>query len=190
MKPIEIFISYSHQDEALMQELVKHLSILQHQGIIRTWHKQEITAGSERAEQIDRHLESAGIILLLISSDFLASDYRYSVELARAMERHKAREACVIPVILRPVDWKDSPFSKLQALPANRLPITKWEDQDDGFLNVVEGFGKRSHFHHTTLRRSFKLCAKRSVATSKNAAARCECWTWSNRSRSIRFIPL
>ncbi|WNZ48745.1 TIR domain-containing protein [Leptolyngbya boryana CZ1] len=142
MKPIEIFISYSHQDEALMQELVKHLSTLQHQGIIRTWHKQEITAGSERAEQINRHLESAGIILLLISSDFLASDYRYSVELAHAMERHEAKEACVIPVILRPVDWKDSPFSKLQALPTNRLPITRWEDQDDGFLNVVEGIRK------------------------------------------------
>lgn len=125
-----------------MQKLVKHLSTLQRQGIIRTWHKQEITAGSERADQIDRHLESAGIILLLISSDFLASDNRYNGELVRAMERHEAKEAWVIPVILRPVDWKDSPFSKLQALPANRLPITKWKDQDDGFLNVVEGIRK------------------------------------------------
>ncbi|MBN8563152.1 MAG: NACHT domain-containing protein [Leptolyngbya sp. UWPOB_LEPTO1] len=141
MKPIEIFISYSHSklDEKLMQKLENHLSNLQHQGIIQTWHTQKITAGSERAKQIDLHLESAGIILLLISSDFLASGYRYSVELARAMQRHEAREACIIPVILRPVDWQDSPFSKLQVLPTNRLPITKWVDQDDGFLNVVEG---------------------------------------------------
>jgi predicted NACHT family NTPase len=139
MKPIEIFISYSHQDEALMQKLVKHLSNLRQQGIVQAWHKQEITAGSERTKQIDQRLESAEIILLLISSDFLASDYRYSVELARAMERHEAREACVIPVILRPVDWQDSPFSKLQTLPTNRLPITKWTNQDDGFLNVVKG---------------------------------------------------
>ncbi len=142
MNPIEIFLSYSHQDETLMQELVKHLSTLQRQGTIRAWHEQEITAGSERAEQIARHLESAGIILLLISSDFLASDYRYSVELTRAMERHNAKQARVIPVILRPVDWKGAPFSKLKALPANGLPITKWTNQDDGFLNVVEGIRK------------------------------------------------
>ena len=139
---IEVFFSYSHKDENLRDELAKHLSNLQKQNIISAWYDRDISAGSEWAGEIDAHLDSAQIILLLISSDFLASDYCFDIELRKAMERHEAGEAMVIPVILRPVDWEGSQFSKLQALPKNAKPITRWEDRDEAFLDVVKGIRK------------------------------------------------
>src|SRR5436305_2171034 len=89
--------------------------------------------------EIDTHLSTADIILLLISPDFMASEYCYSIEMKRAMERHEAKEACVIPVILRPVPWKRIPFSMLQALPKNARPVTKWPNRDEAFSDVAEG---------------------------------------------------
>ena len=138
----EVFFSYSHRDEALRDELAKHLSILKRQGIIESWHDRGITAGSEWAGEIDAHLNSAQVILLLISADFLASDYCYDIELKQAMERHEAREAVVIPIILKPVDWHGAPFGKLQALPKNAQPVTAWPSQDEAFLNVAQGIRK------------------------------------------------
>ncbi|MFB2897870.1 toll/interleukin-1 receptor domain-containing protein [Aerosakkonemataceae cyanobacterium BLCC-F50] len=139
---IEVFFSYSHRDEALRDELAKHLSIMRRQGIIDAWYDRAISAGSEWAGEIDAHLNSAQIILLLISADFLASDYCYDIELKRAMERHEAGEACVIPIILKPVDWHGASFGKLQALPKNAQPITTWSDRDEAFLNVAQGIRK------------------------------------------------
>src|SRR5262249_43422175 len=84
-------------------------------------------------------LESASIILLLVSADFLASDYCYDLEVARAMERHAEKTARVIPIILRKCDWSDAPFGKLQALPKDLKPIKSWADQDEAFADVVAG---------------------------------------------------
>src|SRR5919199_1433076 len=100
---IEVFVSYSHKDEALWHELENHLALLRRHGVITTWYDRQITAGSEWAQEIDTHLTAAQILLLLISADFLASDYCYGIELQRAMARHAAREARVIPVIVAPV---------------------------------------------------------------------------------------
>lgn len=136
---IEVFFSYSHQDEEFRQELIKHLSILRRQKVIKLWHDRKITAGSEWAGDIDQHLESAQLILLLISADFLASDYCYDLELQRAMERHRAGAARVVPVILRPVDMNGAPFEALQALPKDAQPITSWADRDAAFVDVVQG---------------------------------------------------
>src|SRR5947209_3541721 len=111
--PVEVFCSYAHEDEALHRELEKHLSLLRRQGLISEWHDRQILAGDEWAADIDQHLETASIILLLISPDFFASDYCYGVELQRALERHQANEARVIPILLRPVSWEGTPFSKL-----------------------------------------------------------------------------
>ena len=138
-KPIEIFYSYSHRDEELRDELEKHLSILKRKGVIQGWHDRRIGAGKEWEGEINTHLNTADVILLLISADFLASDYCYDVEMRRAMERHEAGEACVIPVILRPVDWKGAPFGKLQALPMDAVPVTEWPNRDKAFLNVAKG---------------------------------------------------
>jgi TIR domain len=132
---LEVFFSYAHRDEALRDELVKHLSLLQHQGVITAWHDRKITAGIEWAGAIDAHLQSAQIILLLVSADFMASAYCYDMEMQRAMTRHEAKEARVIPVILRPVVWQGAPFGKLQALPTGGNPITTWSNQDTAFVN-------------------------------------------------------
>jgi tetratricopeptide (TPR) repeat protein len=136
---IEVFYSYSHVDEALRNELEKHLKSLQRQGLITQWHDRRIDAGTEWASAIDIHLDIASVILLLISSDFIASDYCYDVEMQRAMERHEAGEATVIPIILRPADWQGTPFAKLQALPTNAKPITSWQNRDEAFLDVAKG---------------------------------------------------
>ncbi|HAC65069.1 MAG TPA: TIR domain-containing protein [Cyanothece sp. UBA12306] len=136
---IEIFFSYAHEDEALRDELAKHLKLLGRQGVITAWHDRQITAGTEWEGQIDEHLETAKVILLLVSADFLASDYCYDVELKRAMERHEANEASVIPVILREVDWKGASFGKLQALPKNAEPVTNWSNPDQAFADIARG---------------------------------------------------
>ena len=136
---IEVFYSYSHEDEELRQQLENHLSILRRQGVITDWHYRQIGAGREWEGEIDAHLNAAHVILLLISSDFIASDYCYDVEMQRAMERHEAGEARVIPVILRPVDWEAAPFSHLQALPIGVRPVTRWEDRDEAFADIARG---------------------------------------------------
>lgn len=133
-----IFFSYSHADEALRDQLEIHLSALKRQGIISTWHDRRILAGSSVDETIDQNLESADIILLLISPDFIASDYCYEREMRRAMQRHFAGSARVIPVILRPCDWQDLQFGKLLATPRDGRAITKWPNADEAFLDVVK----------------------------------------------------
>ncbi|MEH2162734.1 MAG: toll/interleukin-1 receptor domain-containing protein [Nostoc sp.] len=136
---VKVFFSYSHKDEVLRDELATHLSMMKRQGVIEAWHDREISAGSEWANAIDDNLEVADIILLLVSANFLASDYCYDKEMIRAMERHETREARVIPIILKPTDWNGAPFGKLQALPKNAKPVTTWPDQDEAFLNVAQG---------------------------------------------------
>src|SRR5437764_7463535 len=141
---IEIFYSYAHEDEALRKELEKHLASLRHQGYITGWHDRMISGGTEWEHEIDSHLNTAGIILLLISSSFIASKYCYSIEMKRALERHEAKEARVIPIILRPVYWKNMPFGKLQVLPTEGKPVdsSQWHNHDEAFANIVEGIYK------------------------------------------------
>lgn len=138
-QPVELFFSYSHKDEELREELETHLAMLRNEGVIRDWHDRKIAPGQEWDGEIDEHLNGADIILLLASPDFLASQYCYDIEVQRAMARHEAGEACVIPVILRPCEWQRAPFSKLQALPTGTIPITRWPDRDEAFLDVTEG---------------------------------------------------
>lgn len=136
---IEVFYSYSHKDKELRDQLETHLTMLKRKGIIEGWHDRRISAGREWEGQIDQHLNSAKIILLLVSSDFLASHYCYDVEVERAMQRHKAGEARVIPIILRPCDWQSAPFGKLNSLPTDVKPVTRWEDRDEAFLDIAQG---------------------------------------------------
>src|SRR6266446_8435368 len=102
--PVKIFLCYAHEDEKLKKELEKHLSLLKRQGFIDVWHDRDISAGAQWKRDIDKYLNSANIILLLISPDFMYSDYCYSIEMQRAIERHEREEACVIPIILRHID--------------------------------------------------------------------------------------
>jgi tetratricopeptide (TPR) repeat protein/energy-coupling factor transporter ATP-binding protein EcfA2 len=138
----ELFYSYSHKDEELRDELETHLSLLKRQGVIKGWHDRAIEAGDGWREAINTHLNTAHIILLLISADFIASDYCYSIEMVRAMERHEAGEARVIPVILRPCDWESASFGELQALPKNALAVTTWANRDEAFRSIAKGIRK------------------------------------------------
>jgi len=136
--PVEVFYSYAHKDEPLLDELLKHLGILKRLGVIRDWHDRKITPGAEWKGQIDEHLDAAGVILLLVSVDFVASDYCWDVELKRALQRHDHGEARVIPVILRHVDnWHAAPFGKLQAVPTNGRPVIDWPTRDEAFEDVA-----------------------------------------------------
>ncbi|MGI8996482.1 MAG: tetratricopeptide repeat protein [Pyrinomonadaceae bacterium] len=139
---VEVFFSYSHKDEELRDQLASHLAMLQREGVIESWHDRQILAGAEWDGQIDEHLNSADVILLLVSADFLKSKYCYDIEVKRAMERHEAGAACVIPVIVRACDWNGAPFGKLQALPKNARPVRKWRDRDEAFLDIAQGIRK------------------------------------------------
>jgi tetratricopeptide (TPR) repeat protein len=135
--PLNIAYCYASEDEALRYELDKHLSILKHQGLIITWQNSEILAGSEFKLEKEIQLNKAKIILLLISSDFLNSDYCYSIEMRHALQRHSLKDAKVISILLRAVDWKDAPFSILPTLPINHVPITSWQNRDEAFAEVT-----------------------------------------------------
>src|SRR6266516_2584179 len=138
---IEIFFCYAREDEELRQGLEKQLKALQRQKLIDIWHDRNISAGTEWEREIDKHLNTAQIILLLISPDFIDSDYCYGIEMKRAMERHESGQARVIPVILRPVYWQGAPFGKLQALPTDAKHVTSpsWHNLDEAFFDVAEG---------------------------------------------------
>lgn len=144
LKPISICFCYAHEDEKLLEMLKVHLKVLQKQMLIDFWYDRDIGAGAEWGQEIDHHLKTADILLLLVSPDFIASDYCYGVEMQQAMKRHRSGEALVIPVILRPVYFEKTPFGKLQVLPSNAKPITgpDWYSLDVAFYDVAEGIRK------------------------------------------------
>jgi TIR domain len=137
--PIEVFFSYARADEKLRRTLETHLSLMQRQGLIGGWSNRQVVAGADSGAEIDAHLNAARIILLLVSPDFLASDYCWGVEVKRALERHQAGEARVIPIILRPVDWLGAPFGRLEPLPQDGKPVTSWASRDQAFADIAQG---------------------------------------------------
>lgn len=138
---IEVFLSYAREDEPLLKELNTHLSSLKREQFISIWSDLEIGAGEERKKQIEEHLSSADVILLLVSSDFTASDFCWQ-ELHQAIARHNAGKARVIPIILRPCDWATAPFGKLNPLPKDGKPVTSWPNQDEAFTDIARGIRK------------------------------------------------
>jgi len=138
-QPILVFYSYDENDRDLRDLLDKHLANMERQMLIKGWHDRDIRAGTEWKNAVDEHLNTAQIILLLISADFIASDYRYSIEMKRALERHNSGDAFVIAVWLRPCEIKGPPFDQLDFLPDSRKPITLWPNVDEAFEEVAKG---------------------------------------------------
>jgi tetratricopeptide (TPR) repeat protein len=153
-RPVTLFYSYSSKDEELRDQLATHLAMLKRKRVIQDWHDRRISAGDEWQDKISEELESADIILLLVSPDFLASSYCYGVEVERAMKKHAVGEAHVIPVILRPSDWKHTPFGNLQALPKDAKPVSRWSDRDAAFIDVAEGIRQVSKEIHADKRQA------------------------------------
>lgn len=133
-----VFFSYSHKDEELRDRLETALATMRRQGLIEAWHDRRLKAGDDFDHGIRAELERADVILLLVSPDFIASDYCNDVEMVRALERHDRGEARVIPVILRACDWHPMPFGKLVAAPRDGRPVRSWPDLDEAFLDVVK----------------------------------------------------
>jgi hypothetical protein len=133
----KLFFPYSHKDEVLRNELETHLAMLKRDGTITTWNDRRITAGSDLDQEISANLEEANIILLLISANFLASDYCYNKEMQRALQKHADGSAVVIPVILRPCDWLSSPFGNLRGTPTDGKPVTMFGNPDEAFAIVA-----------------------------------------------------
>lgn len=136
---VKIFYSYAHKDEDYKDRLLTHLKLLEKKGIIRSWHDRLITGGKEWKGDIDSNLEDTDVILLLVTADFLASDYCYDVEMKRALERHHAGDARVIPIILQPCLWEHAPFAKLQALPKDGKPISTYDVPEQAWVEVANG---------------------------------------------------
>ena len=134
---MKVFISYSHKDSEALERLHTHLAPLRSEGLIDTWYDRQILAGERINEEIGRELESCDLFLLLVSPDFLASDYCVNHEMRRALERHRDNEAHVIPIIVEPCDWLSSPLRELKALPYDGESISKWTNPNDAYLDVV-----------------------------------------------------
>ncbi len=151
---IELFYSYAREDEALLNKLNNHLASFRKLGLIRIWHDREIRPGSVWGKEIDARLQSARIILLLVSPEFIASDYCYGVEVQAALKRHQAGDAHVIPVILRPCAWEETPLGKLQALPKGGKPVTTWANRDQAYTDIAQGIRKVVNDLHGTAKTS------------------------------------
>ena len=125
----------------MRDELAKFLAPLKHQGRIVEWYDRKIEPGSRWEGEISDKLESADLILLLVSADFLASDYCFGVEVEMAMRRMQSQGARVLPVLLKPCLWKESRFSELQLLPRDAKPVTSWPSQEDAFAAIAGEIG-------------------------------------------------
>jgi hypothetical protein len=136
---IRVFYSYSHKDEAFREELDAHLAQLRRASFIEAWHDRKILPGEQWEDAISQNLEAANIVILLVSADFLNSDYCYEKEMKQAIERHDDGKACVIPIITRPADWHGAPFGKLQVLPKDAKAVTLWLNRDEAWVNVAQG---------------------------------------------------
>jgi internalin A len=134
-----VFISYSHKDEGLREQLENHLATLRRNGVVSHWNDRKILPGQNWAAEIDQRINDSDIFLALVSSDFLASDYCYEKEMKLALQRHGDGQMIVVPIILRPVDWHDSLLGALQALPKDGKPVTAWTNVDEAFRDIAAG---------------------------------------------------
>jgi len=136
---LEVFCCYASKDAQLLAQLKAHLRSLQIERLIDIWDARDVSAGAKWEQEINQYLASAQIILLLISRHFINSNYCYNVQMKEAIRRHDRGEARVIPIILRPVDWKSTPFGHLRALPTEEKPVTSWSNRDAAFLDITQG---------------------------------------------------
>ncbi|HEU5377865.1 MAG TPA: toll/interleukin-1 receptor domain-containing protein [Ktedonobacteraceae bacterium] len=140
--PLKIFYCYAREDKMLRDQIDQHLSALKRSEQVVVWHDRAIRPGAVWKQEIAKNLDSAHIILLLVSANFIASDYCYGIEMKRALERHETGQVRVIPILLKPVHWEDTPLASLQVLPTDAKPISMWGNEDEALADVAKGIGK------------------------------------------------
>lgn len=137
-----VFVSYSHKDAKYLAALEDQLKLLKRKGYVDWWTDLQLIPGDDWRQLIGNNLERSDIILLLVSIYFLASDFCWDVELARAIERHNAGEARVIPVFVRSCRWQETPIEALQGVPLGGKPVQKWPDSHEAWMTVAHGIEK------------------------------------------------
>jgi len=167
-RPLRVFISYTHRDRILKDELREHLAPLRRAGLLADWHDRDITAGQEWKGEINENLERAQVVLLLISSGFLNSAYCMDIEMQRAMERHDEGKARVIPIIIRPCRWQSSAFARLQLTPTDARPVTRWRSHDEGWLVVVQDIERSANQFRSSTTAERKRQNKQITASADN----------------------
>jgi hypothetical protein len=135
---IKVFFAYSHKDETERNELEKHLTVLKREGLIETWYDRRILAGTDLDNEIDQNFTESNLILLLVSPDFLASDYCYSKEMQKAFKMRKNGIAWVIPIILDHCDWKNTPLRDLLVCPKDGKPVSDYPNPNKAFNEITE----------------------------------------------------
>ncbi|MFN7115521.1 MAG: TIR domain-containing protein [Saprospiraceae bacterium] len=141
-KPLKIFISYARKDADYKDELLVHLKPLKRNGIIEAWHDSDVEAGDEWEPEILRQLETADVLLFLVSPNFMASDYIYNKEIVEAKKRHDRKETVIVPIWIKPVSVPDDFLNKFQSLPKDRKPVSQWADHDEAWVDVVQRLKK------------------------------------------------
>jgi len=141
---VNLFISYSHKDKDYQSELLTHLSPIRRNKHFDTWHDGQIDAGDDWENKIVSALKEADIILLLISANFIDSEYCYVKEMEIGLSRHKIGEAIVIPVLIKNCFWQETPFANIQAVPSS--PIDSFDNKDDAFTEIAETINKEVNF--------------------------------------------
>lgn len=134
---LKVFVSYSHVDKVLKDQLVKHLKPLEREKLVALWVDHQIPAGDDWDREVAKKLREADIVLMLVSIDFINSRYCYDVELEKALERETRGDVRVIPVVLRSCLWLRSPLGRLKALPTDGKAVTTWSDTDVALTNVA-----------------------------------------------------
>jgi hypothetical protein len=138
-RPVKVFYCYARADEEALKHLQKQLKLLERQHLIETWHDRQIVPGTDYAQEIAVHLNQAQVIILLVSPDFLESEYCSGKEMARALQLHREAKVRVVPVLLHPCFWNLTPLKDLQTLPDNGKPVSKWPNQHGAWHNVAVG---------------------------------------------------
>jgi hypothetical protein len=165
MRSTKAFISYSHNDTDMLELLHKHLKQLQRDSLIDTWEDREIQAGGQLDQQISKALNNAGLFLALLSPDYIASNYCYEKEFEKALQMQEENRLIIIPIILEPCDWLNTPFSKFKAIPKDGKAISTWENKNTAFLDVAQNIRRLVEGGETV---SKKLRVGSSSVSSRN----------------------
>jgi hypothetical protein len=138
MQSIKAFISYSHNDTAMLDMLHKHLAQLRREGLINTWEDRAIDAGGVLDQQISSALTKSTLFLALLSPDYIASNYCYEKEFQTALQLQETGKLIIVPIVIEPCDWLSTPFNKFKAIPKDGKAITTWENKNTAFLDVTQ----------------------------------------------------
>ena len=139
---INIFIAYAREDNEYLEDMRIEMKQIRDKAI-NVWYDGLILPGEKWNKAIKKKLHNSDIVVLLISRYSLASEYFYNIEMTEALERHDKEDTIVVPIILTPCSWQNTPLSALQLLPSNATPISKWEHgKEDAWYEIGRGIEK------------------------------------------------